>query len=202
MSNKYPLLGEKEQTVLQDTLLYMKMAELRHACGMLGLPDKGKKTLLIDRILTRIKTGDIVTSPKVPSKSLARNHPVQQLNTSSLMLYGEYKNDAKTREFFKALIGPHFHFTAFGIDWLNERWLAGNPPTYQEYADFWVKETARRKKEGAKPKDEWMFIRFMQMMEKEYPDLAQEQVLDAWKTLQAQKKQEAFQLLNKVIKNV
>ncbi len=197
---QFPLLNEVDQLALQDALHYMKMAELKKACLILALPDKGKKAALIERILTFIQEGRITTIPKIPATSLAKNYPVQPLAASRLMLYGEYKNDLKTRNFFKKLIGPQFHFTAFGIDWLNDRWLQSNPPTYQEFADFWVQETARRKQEKPKPKDEWMFIRFMQQMEKEEPEAKQEDLLHAWKQVQAQKKEEGFQLLDKAKK--
>ena len=83
---------------------------------------------------------------------------------------------------------------------MNEQWLKGDPPTYQEYANFWIKETARRKREGTKPKDEWMFIRFMQTMETENPEARKEDLLHAWKQLQEQKKNETFQLLEKALK--
>ncbi len=199
-TNQFPLLSSKEQLALKDTLHYMKMAELRKACLTLSLPEKGKKALLIERILTFIKERIVILVPQVPVASLAKNHPIQSLSPSSLMLYGGYKNDLKTRNFFKKLIGPHFHFTAFGIDWLNDHWLQGNSPTYQEFADFWVQETTRRKQEKPKPKDEWMFIRFMQQMEKEEPESKQEDLLHAWKQVQWQKREEGFQLLDKAKK--
>ena len=200
MGNNFPLLSEKEQSKLKDALHYMKMLELRKACLILSLPEKGKKALLIERILTFIKNGTVMPVPQVPAVSLAKNHSLQPLAPQSLMLYGGYKNDLKTRNFFKKLIGEHFHFTAYGIDWLNERWLEGNPPTYQEFADFWSRETAQRKKENKKPKDEWMFIRFMQKMEKDEPMASKEDLLHAWKQIQEQKRHEGFQLLEKAEK--
>lgn len=199
-TNQFPLLNEKEQSNFNDALHYMKMAELKKACQILSFSDKGKKAELINRIMAFIQTGRIKMLPKIPAQSLAKNHPIQVLEASSLMLYGAYKNDLKTRDFFKTLIGHHFHFTAFGIDWLNERWLQGKPPTHQEFADFWIKETARRKQEKPKPKDEWMFIRFMQKMEKIEPQASKEDLLHAWKELQAQKAKQAYELLKQVAK--
>jgi hypothetical protein len=69
----------------------------------------------------------------------------------------------------KTLIGPHFHYTAFGIDWLNDRWMMGNPPTYQEFATYWIVENERRKKHTEDPKKEWRFINFMQEMQMTHP---------------------------------
>lgn len=196
-ANQFPLLTEQEQSVLHDALHYMKMAELKKACQILSFSDKGKKAELIKRIMAFIQTGIVETLPKIPAQSCAKNYPIQPLDPSSLMLYGGYKNDLETRDFFKKLIGSHFHFTAFGIDWLNERWLQGNTPTYQEFADYWIQESARRKREKPKPKDEWMFIRFMQHMEKVEPQALKDDLMHAWKERQAKKAQEAYQLLKK-----
>lgn len=111
------------------------------------------------------------------------------------MLYGSYKNDAATRAFLKKIIGPHFHFTAFGIDWLNERWLNGNPPTYQEFADYWIAQTERRKEVPVKPKDEWRYINFLQQMQKEEPSLSKTELMKEWKKLQAENVRTAFEIL-------
>ncbi len=161
-----------------------------------------KKTELINRIMTFIETGKITTSPTIPAVSLAKNYPIQPLAPASLMLYGEYKNDLKTRAFFKSLLGNQFHFTAYGIDWLNERWLQGKPPTYQEFADYWTAETKERKQVKAALKDEWMFIRFMQSVEKINPNTSKEDLLYGWKALQAQKAAKAQTLLNTAIKKM
>jgi len=199
-AHRFPLLVLKDQAILQDALHYMQVAELKQASLMLSLPDTGKKTELIERILVFIKEGQIKTVSLFPAQSRAKNYPFQALSLSSLILHGSYKNDLKTRNFFKQLIGPHFHFTAFGIDWLNNRWLQGKPPTYQEFADFWIQETHRRKQEGTTPKDEWMFIRFIQKMKKEEPASDKEYLMEIWKQLQKQKAKEGFQLVDKAAK--
>ena len=188
MNNKqFPLLTQKELSTLHDSLHYMKIAELKKACLFLGITEKGKKTSLIERILNFIKTGSIIDIPKIPARSLARNHPIQPLAPSSLILYGEYKNDLKTRMFLKKLIGQHFHFTVFGIDWINEHWQKGDPPTYQKFATFWTKEFERRKQEKSQPKDEWMFIRFVQKIKKEKPLASQKDIVHMWKIIHTKK---------------
>lgn len=77
--------------------------------------------------------------------------------------------------------------------------MNGSPPTYQEFADFWQKEFVHRKKEPQKPKDEWMFIRFVQMIEKQKPNASKKDILYAWKKVQNQKMILGFQLINKSI---
>jgi hypothetical protein len=191
----FPRLNEKDLTVLGDALLYMKMTELKKACQLLSLPQEGKKNELIKRIVVFLQTGNILQSAKMPSVSMAKNYPHQPLHPNSLMLYGAYKNDVKTRMFFKKLIGSHFHFTAFGIDWLNDRWLMGNPPSYQEFADYWIEETQRRSRIKSKPKDEWKYINFLQLMSKNHVLLKKEDLMKEWKKLQAEKVSICWRLL-------
>ncbi len=138
--NNFPLLCDNDIKTLNECLLFLKMHELRKVCVMLSLPESGKKQELITRITFYMQTGIIRKLAQVPSASLAKNYPKQDLTPNALMLYGGYKNDLMNRNFFKNLIGPHFHYTAYGIDWLNDRWLEGNPPTYKEFADFWLKK--------------------------------------------------------------
>lgn len=197
-NNSFPLLHDIDQKTLLDALHYMKMDELKSACITLNLPCKGKKAELINRIITFIKNGTIIMTPSIPASAQAKSYPRQSLTATSYMLYGSYKNDANTRNLFKKLIGQHFHFTAFGIDWLNDRWSQGLPPTYQEFADYWQQETDRRKNQKVAPKDEWAFINFLQRMQKEEPSARQEDLMHAWKELQSRQTTLAMQLINDV----
>lgn len=183
--NQFPLIPKSEQEALSEALLFAKMAELQEMCALIYLPHAGTKNQLIDRIITFIDTGTILQPPRIPDISRAKAHAPQSLAPHALMLYGSYKNDLKTRTFFKQLIGPHFHFTAFGIDWLNDRWMAGAPPTYQEFADYWSAENDRRKKDPEDPKKEWRYIRFVQAMNTTHPDASSKEIMDAWKNEQA-----------------
>lgn len=195
----YPLLNKYDLETLSAALYFMKIAELKAACLFLSLPEEGNKNEMIERIIIFITTGQIQKLPIMPSQSLAKNYPPQSLSPSSLILYGNYKNDLQTRVFFKHLIGPQFHFTAYGIDWLNDRWLKGSPPTYQEFADYWIKETNRREKIKADPKKEWAFIRFIQHMKEIMPQASQAQLIQEWKKIQAQKVSLVHALLKKAV---
>lgn len=151
-------MNTQQLNLLKKALLFLKMAELRDVCARLYLPTQGTKNVLIAWILHFIKTGEIIKEPKIPDASKAKRGNNYSLSPETLILKGAYKNDLKTRLFFKTLIGEYFHFTAFGIDWLNARWLEGKPPTYQEFAQMWKSEYARREKEGTTPKEEWAYI--------------------------------------------
>ncbi len=142
----------KEQTIkkangqLFEALYFLKLIELKKLCLQLGLAPKGAKGELIESIKHFVATGNMLQSTPIPANSKAQKNQIYLITADTLMLMGSYKNDAKTRAFFKKLIGEHFHFTAFGIDWLNIRWKQGKPPTYQEFAAMWQREYEHRQK--------------------------------------------------------
>lgn len=173
-------ITEYDLTTLKDSLLFCNMQELREISTSLGLNAKLTKLKLITTIVHFAATGEKLTEPKIPAISRAQRGKTYILAPESLMLKGAYKNDLATRLFFKKLIGEYFHFTAFGIDWLNERWLVGKPPSYQEFADFWAAEYQARKSFGSTPKEEWAHINFVQAFIQANPSAEKNEILSAW----------------------
>ena len=163
-------------TNLKESLTFLHVSELKTILEKRRLPIDGKKMALIHRILHFLETGKIIHFPKIPDISKARKGGDYTLTPNTLMLKNSYKNDLATRLFFKKLIGEYFHFTAFGIDWINEKWLAGNPPTYREFADMWKVEYARRQANSAAPKEEWAYINFVQ----KYGNAPHNEIVNAW----------------------
>lgn len=175
-SIKLPTKGK-----LKESFNYLKMQELKSLINRFSLENKGKKGELIDRLLHYLYTGKKLTSKKFPEASLAKPGKIYPLAPKTLMLKDAYKNDLETRLFFKKLIGDHFHFTAYGIDWLNERWQKGKPPTYREFADMWQKEYIERKSKRAAPKEEWAYISFVQDFLDHCPNSSRTKIMTAWK---------------------
>ncbi len=174
------LLTDEESTALKNSLMFLHVSELKYLAVKLYLVDKGNKMALIMRILHFLHTGKKLAVPKFPENSRAMRGQIYPIHSSALMLKGSYKNDLKTRLFFKQLLGDHFHFTAYGIDWLNERWMQGNPPTYQEFASMWQEEHERRKNVPAAPKEEWAYINFVQKFLQNSLEASRECINHAW----------------------
>jgi len=191
-------LSKQEQSDLFEALYFMKMAELKKVCEQLGLPVTGVKGERIDRIKHFIMTGKILEEQKMPEISKAKSGKEYPLKPDALVLFGAYKNDAQTRAFFKKLIGNHFHFTAFGIDWLKMRWMQGKPPTYQEFAAMWQAEVDRRKIKKPDPKKEWALITFVQKYMQENPHASKEKVLKEWDKIRKQNVAQAQAVLKKI----
>ncbi len=170
----------KNLVQLQNSMNYLHVSELKAYCEKLGLSLKGKKFTLIYRILHFLKTGEKIELAKYPSTSLSKSNKDYTPKPSDLILKGLYKNDLKTRLFFKAIIGQHFHFTAFGVDWLEQRWMDGAPPTYQEFADMWRKEYEIRKTNGSSPKAEWAYITFVKNYLNTHTQASRNEMLKQW----------------------
>ena len=166
---------------IKNSLLYFHVSELKNLCVKLKLQESGKKIILIKNILYFLETGKIQYKPKIPDVSKAKSGQKIALEKNQLILKGSYKNDLKTRNFFKEMIGNHFHFTAFGIDWIENLWLEGKPPTYLEFANMWKFEYEKRQKSGSSPKEEWMLIRFCQNYVKNHPSSSKQQMMESWK---------------------
>lgn len=181
------------KVVLEEALSYLHVSELKTLLEALCLSSKAfNKNELIARLLHYAVTGQELAPLKIPKVCCAQKGVVYPLQANTLMMYGSYKNDAKTREFFKQLIGPHFHFTAQGIDWLRERWLAGNSPTYEEFAQEWDAEYQRNKIEKRLPKQEWAYIRFVQEYLKINALASKDDINAAWEL----KRQEQVEYVN------
>lgn len=190
-------LSEKEKAELFDALHYMNMSELKDICIQYGLPAEGKKVNRIERIIHYLKTGNILKMPAIPEVSKAKPKTSYPLKAETLILKGSFKNDLKTRKFFKSLIGEHFHYTAFGIDWIEEKWRKGKPPTYAEFAKFWQKEYLHRKNSKANPKREWAYLSFIQRYQAAHPQASKKEITEQWENVRLNHVRKVKALLRK-----
>src|SRR3989344_5145485 len=157
-----PTLTSIQVVNLCAALNFMKMEEIKRFCDRHKVPTVGKKGEILDRVMAFLETGRILEPRAIPAASRAAAGAAAPLRSNAKILYGTYKNDDRTARFMRGLVGSHFHFTAFGQDWIKARWMVGNPPTFQEFAEAWQEEYERRKKSEARPKDEWAYLNFMQ----------------------------------------
>ena len=187
---------------LQEAFAHMQGAELKKLAEQLQLPTKTfNKGELIKRLMHYAVTEKVVEPLQIPAISRAQKNTQYPLHKDTLMLFGSYKNDLKTRIFFKALIGDHFHFTAQEIDWLREQWLKGNPPTYEAFTKEWQAEYERNKKEKREPKQEWAYIRFTQRYIKTKPCASKKEITNSWKIEQTKQKDFALEQFKDLIKD-
>lgn len=202
MTNLLKHLTKKEKETLFDALNYLKMAEIKTFCQKHSIPVSGKKGEILDRIKQYLMTGKIKLPTKIPEISKAKSEKIYPLASDTKILKGSYKNDTLTRNFFKNIIGEHFHFTSFGQDWILKQWQAGKPPTYAQFAKFWQKEYVLRKNSEANPKKEWAYLNFVKRFQKEHPKLQKTDALKAWEKIRKEQAKKALLILNAIAKGV
>src|SRR5579872_5985128 len=103
MPNLIKHLTKNEREDLFDALNYMKMSEIKNFCHNHEIPITGKKGALIERIKQFLSTGKIIKPTALPEISKAKKGKKYPLLPNVLILHGSYKNDLKTRTFFKKL---------------------------------------------------------------------------------------------------
>jgi hypothetical protein len=116
---------------------YWLREELTEFCRVLGLPtdgDKPRLTTRIERHLAGLPAQPAArrersAGPRDSDRPLARDTPVVH-----------FKSDTATRAFFRAEIGPEFHFTYH----VNQYRLKNPGLTYGDLVDEWLAERDRR----------------------------------------------------------
>lgn len=191
-------LTQAQRKTLFDAFNYMKMGEIKVFCNNYGIATSGKKGQLLDRLKHYLLTGEMLQPKVIPAISKAKPEKDYPLKSSTLILQGAYKNDLRTRIFFKKLIGEHFHFTAFGQDWIMNQWQQGKPPTYIEFATAWQKEYLKRKKAKANPKKEWAYLNFLQRYQKKHPKSSKKELALAWEAERQKYAKKAINVLSKI----
>jgi hypothetical protein len=119
---------------------YWYLNELVTFCRQHGLSTAGQKQDIVARIESFLKTGKAAKAPKA-RKPTERRGPI----TKRTRVTEAFKSDDETREFFKSVIGPHFHFTAQMQQWRKDKQRAGVPITYGDLVREWLDEKERRK---------------------------------------------------------
>lgn len=195
--NKYVYSLSAEQCEqLYQGLHYLHMDELRSLADTFQLATKGTKKQLINRLFARVKGTLPPKEPVIPSVSCAKKGGQYPVAPDTLMLYGAYKNSHEQRALFKQLVGDHFHFTAYGVDWLKEQWAAGKPPTYQQFADYWQNQYVERSTGASESKEEWAYIKFLQEYSLLHSDATAYEMKQAWHVQRSAQKDIVWQLLH------
>lgn len=191
------LILEEQKDEIFDSLNYLNMEELEEFCKKHAIPMQGRKRRIISRIKHFLTTGEVLKTIPLPISSKAKKNAPRVLKKDALILNGLYKNDDDTRQFLKQLIGEHFHFTAFGQEWIMSRWEEGKPPTYEEYAKIWQEEESRKKMPlyKATPSAEYAYLNFMQKYLSQHPNANKKSMLAAWKEERAERARDTMAIL-------
>lgn len=175
------LYNQNDQEEFFLSLLYLNMHELKNICIHFRLATKNEKMQLIENIQTYLSTGIVPQEKVMPAISKSQPKITYPLAPDTHILKGSFKNDLKTRIFLKSLIGNHFHYTAYGIDWIKNHWMQGTPPTYAQFAIYWQTEYESQTITKPTLKPEWAYLNFLDHYQKSHPNTSKSQAIMAWK---------------------
>jgi hypothetical protein len=154
---------------------YWLKSELVKFCREVSISSGGGKIEIANRISKFLKTGEI---PKIKTKKTKRI--IQKIPKSiNDVIPEEYTSSQLFREYFKSIIGPHFHFTAYMMKFIKE-----HPKiTFKEYVDEWQTEYGRRK--DAKYKSKIMksceYNQYIRDFFKDNPEKTLREAIKYWK---------------------
>lgn len=118
--------------------------ELTRFCVEHGIPATGRKLEIRYRVEMFLRTGRVERpAPRAAAKGGRDSDGELTLETPVV----NFKSDKKTREFFKSVIGPHFHFTAHLNQFIKDR----TDLTYGDLVREWDADRKRRKSSDFKP---------------------------------------------------
>ncbi|MEO0335653.1 MAG: hypothetical protein AAF202_04635 [Pseudomonadota bacterium] len=182
--------AKKEQFL--ESIYYLKVDELKTISGELGATKKGAKADLIHAILLHLGISAAVKKPQ--SKKFAKYQG--PLKPEKYILPGHYTNGAASREKLRRLIGEHFSFTTFGMDWIKAQWAESSYPTFQQFAKFWQAEFNRRQAGGSfQSAMTNARVRFF----RENKGLSKSQLEKGWEKERKRHKSRILELLNDVL---
>src|SRR3989339_78665 len=143
--NKRPILN-KNISFKDFNNWYFEKDELVSFCRDNGLKITGQKLDIKARVENFLKTGK---SHQVPIKNNKKTKEIKQTPPKSINeeIPDNYTSSELYRKYFKSVIGPHFHFTAYMMKYMKE------PPkmTFKDYINEWIAEYERRKDKSYKP---------------------------------------------------
>ncbi|MCD4720156.1 MAG: SAP domain-containing protein [Desulfobacula sp.] len=125
---------------------YWYKKELVEFCKQNKLKTTGRKPELTTRIAYFLKTGHAPKESNI--KSLKTKNSIQVLpNSMNNPIPENYTSSELYRKYFKSIIGNHFHFTAYMMQYIK----ATPGITFKQYINEWKKEHERRKEKNYKP---------------------------------------------------
>lgn len=165
---------------------YWTMNELRIFCHGQRISASGVKAELLDRIKFYLETGEVREIKKKRKVECYDSNTKIDRNTAVV----NYKNDPGTRAFFETEIGPHFTFKVFLQDHIKELKRRGEKFTYGNLADWFIKETIRRKDPHFQTeiKPQFEFNQFCRDFRKANPCGTKKAMLAAWEETKKQKR--------------
>ncbi|WP_395338079.1 hypothetical protein PN836_010575 [Ningiella sp. W23] len=157
---------------IASSIYFLKVPELKALAQKAALSPKGSKQTLINTLLhfiepnTKEQTSSSAKTSCLPRLSAVALSKIKvDYDPNQYIIPGVYSNNKKYRALFKNMIGPHFSFKSYGMDWIKDKWKSGEYPSYEEFANYWQQEYERRKTDDSfSSPDTLQRVNFFRMM--------------------------------------
>ena len=139
-------LNKTDLKRLESAIYFLKVTELKQICEKFNQCNRGSKQDLINTLLAYARGDKNYSTNKQLSeaeKTLRAN--ADRYDSSVYIVPGVYTNNKVSRTVLIDLIGRHFTFTSYGMNWIKAQWHSGHCPSYLEFADYWQAEYQKRK---------------------------------------------------------
>ncbi len=178
---------------------YWDKIELIEFCKLNGLPSKGAKLELSQRIEYFLSTGRVDVSAK-KIKRLGKWDSDQIITRSTPVI--NYKNDAKTKLFFVKNIGSNFHFNSYLRNFAKTTNMDGSI-TYGDLIEGWLAAEVYKKSLQQKSpiEKQFQFNIFQREFYTAERGKTRKQMIDAWKFVRSMPGEATYLHYLKLIKN-
>jgi hypothetical protein len=194
-------LSNSAQLQLLDDLNYLNTDEIKTFCNKHSIPysiwvetkeggrrkskDDDRKGVILDRIHHYLQTGEILPATCFPEGVVNFDDVPEDLKPTDRLFYGQYdKQSSSMVGLLQRLTDGQFKSGAIARILAREFWSKGMAPTFQEFAQAWLKAKENHKR----PNPEWAFL----------SDRTDRKDTTDWKQLRTKKAKDVLKLLNAI----
>jgi hypothetical protein len=199
MKNLISTVTRSDQQQLLKDLNYLNISEIKSFCKKHSIPfsisvelkngnikkttENDRKGIILRRIRHYLKTGKIPKETIFPSSVVSFEGLPKPLKATNKLFYGQYKkkNPAMIKLLQKLTDGK-FKEGAIARIIAREFWSAGKAPTFEEFAERWLKASRAH----TEPNPEWAFL----------SDQTKRKEISNWKQFRRKKAHSVLKVLN------
>ncbi|GAA0778579.1 hypothetical protein E1180_19815 [Roseibium denhamense] len=134
---------------LEKAIYFLKVPELKELLAEAGFPPLGSKQEMVTALLAAVR-GDLKAgaTAKMSEAEKALRKSASNYDAKTQIVPGVFTNNQAHRMILRGLIGSHFAYTTYGMDWIKAKWHEGICPSFEDFAAYWQGEYERRQNAG------------------------------------------------------
>lgn len=130
---------------LETAIYFLKVPELKALIAEANLTGGSSKQAMINELLAFARGESYDHAQDKPQHTMRELKEMgKQYDPEQYIVPGVYTNSSHYRARFQEMIGSHFSYTVYGMDWIKAQWQSGSCPTFESFAVYWQQEYERR----------------------------------------------------------